>query len=353
MELVDTGESPAVGGLAAGSASYPGSGFSSLPVLPAPPAAAAAGAGGAALLLTNGALSFLSLPEGRILWSRETRLGTGEAELLFDERGICILTKTGAAGYSGTGEERWFLRLPGAAALPGFSEEGILYAGGGDWILYAYRPEDQASSGEPSFYGPAPEGDYGTGRPPPSSQAAYYFRWEEAELNRRFRIIGGAVRAGEIGEQELEYTAYLMEAASGRAEDPRKDIHPPVHTRHRAEAVRLLGRIGSRETVPFLTGVFLRDRDPAVKAAAAEAIGRIGVDPGGRALGAFRDASFPPAPPQDEQVLAAVAAAAGALCRFSGPPLSETGVRILTALAAEEQPPRVRSRARRELSTLR
>jgi hypothetical protein len=31
--------------------------------------------------------------------------------------------------------------------------------------------------------------------------------------------------------------------------------------------------------------------------------------------------------------MAAIAAATGALCRFSGPPLSESGSRLLTALA--------------------
>jgi outer membrane protein assembly factor BamB len=167
MELVNSAASPSAGGLAAGSAAYPGSGFSSLPALPAPLAAAAAGAGGAALFLRNGALSFLSLPEGRILWSRDTGLPGEEAELLFDERGICLLTKTGAAAYSEAGEGRWFLGLQGAAALPCFSDEGILYSGGGDWILYAYRMEDQVQAGEQSFYGPAPGGDYGTGQPPP------------------------------------------------------------------------------------------------------------------------------------------------------------------------------------------
>ena len=51
-------------------------------------------------------------------------------------------------------------------------------------------------------------------------------------------------------------------------------------------------------------------------------------------------------------VLAATAAAAGALCRFSGPPLSASGIRLLVALGQDGGPLSVQKRARAELASL-
>jgi outer membrane protein assembly factor BamB len=104
--------------------------------------------------------------------------------------------------------------------------------------------------------------------------------------------------------------------------------------------------------VPFLTELFLQDPEPLVKAAAAEALGRIGVDPDGLAMGAFTSAVFPPLFMEDEQVLEAVAGAAGALSRFSGPPLSSPGTKILTALQGADKARNVRLRAEQELRSL-
>jgi outer membrane protein assembly factor BamB len=143
-----------------------------------------------------------------------------------------------------------------------------------------------------------------------------------------------------------------METAGSFVENPRTGNHPPVHVLYRVEAARLLAYMGSRETIPFLADLFTRDPDGLVKAAAAEAIGRIGVDPEGFALKAFTSAVFPPFPLRDEAALTATAAATGALCRFSGPPLSDAGIRLLTTLAAREQSPPVRLQAERELRSL-
>jgi outer membrane protein assembly factor BamB len=196
-----------------------------------------------------------------------------------------------------------------------------------------------------------PEGSYGLGNPSPSSWADYYFRFNEDEMRLRLDRIEEDLHLGQVGANEREYTAYLMEIA-GSLPNPVPAGNPPVQVRYRAQAVRLLGFMGSRETIPFLANVFTRDPEPPVKTAAAEAIGRIGVDPEGKALRAFTNAVFPPVPLRDEQVLTAVAAAAGALCRFSGPPLSDTGVKLLTALSAGDRPPVVKNQARRELDSL-
>jgi outer membrane protein assembly factor BamB len=318
-----------------------------LPSLPGIPLAAVSRGDRTALTLAGGQVLLLSVSEGRVLWTGESHIAAPEeTEMLYDERGIYAVSRSGASGFTGDGRRLWLLRLRGAAALPAFSDEGILYSGGADWILYAYKLEDRERAQGRSLYGPTPPGTYGLGNPPPSPWADYYFRFEETELRTRLGAIAGAIAEGRIGEQEGAFTAYLMEIA-GTPDTP--GTGPWV--RERVEAARLLGYIGSRETIPFLAELFYRDPEPAVKAAAAETIGRIGVDPEGRALRVFAGALFSPG--QDERLLISVARAAGALCRFSGPPLSDTGVRVLTALTAEDLPPAVRREARRELLSLR
>jgi outer membrane protein assembly factor BamB len=311
----------------------------------------------AAVTLNNGRVVLLATDSGRILWTGESRIGAGigdELRMIYDERGIYVLSKSGAAGFTEDGRRLWLLKLEGAAAVPAFGDEGILYSGGNDWILYAYRLEDRVKQRRFSLYGAIPEGNYGTANPLPSSRGDYYFRFDEEELDIYLGQIREAVRRGQIGTEEREFTAYLMETAGSLVHSPRDTrMQPQVHTRHRVEAARLLGYIGSRETIPFLANLYYRDQDSTVKAAAAEAIGRIGVDPGGEALKAFSSLIFPPVPYRDEQVLTATAAATGALCRFSGPPLSSTGIRLLVVLSGDDRPRVVRERARQELATLR
>jgi outer membrane protein assembly factor BamB len=129
-------------------------------------------------------------------------------------------------------------------------------------------------------------------------------------------------------------------------------LYPQVQIRHRVQALRLLAILGSPEIIPFLVDVFSRDGDDLVKTAAAEALGSIGIDPDGLALRAFTAAVFTPGTVRGEQTLLGITAATGALCRFSGPPLSDTGVRILTNLITAGRPQAVQQRARRELELM-
>jgi outer membrane protein assembly factor BamB len=322
---------------------------------------ASAGMGpNAALLLNDGKLAFLSMDQRKILWIKDTHItkeelasSQFEADLSFDERGIYILTRTGAAGFAEDGRRLWIMRLKGAAALPGFSDEGVLYSGGSDWILYAYRLEERVRARKQALFGPASEGEYGIGKPMALFMADDSYRYSEGDIERWLREIGQAIQNGQIGGREREYASYLIDIAGSAIETPRTGARPPVVVRQRSEAVRLLSYFGSGETIPFLADLFIRENDPLVKAAAAEAIGRIGVDPEGHALRVFSNAVYPPAPLRDEHTLAAVASAVGAICRFSGPPLSDAGVRLLTALCSVDRPATVRIFAERELKTLR
>jgi outer membrane protein assembly factor BamB len=332
-----------------------------LPRLPGPPLAAVSRENQAAVTLADGQVVLVSGEDGSFLWYGDSHLknqrsppAAGEVTMIFDERGVYVLSKTGATGFTSDGRRLWFIRLEGAAAIPAFGDDGVLYSGGDDWILYAYRLEDRVRRQTQSLYGPAPLGSYGTGNPPPSPWADYYFRFSEDEMDAQFSRIEAVLAAHRIGEDELAYTAYLMEVAGGNYRRPgASQYHPAVQVIYRVKALRLLAILGSRETIPFLTDLFIRDHEPVIKAAAADAIGKIGIDPEGIALGAFMAAIFPSGPVQDEQVLTAVAAATGALCRFSGPPLSDMGVKILSLLTADHQPRPVRQQARRELTTLR
>jgi outer membrane protein assembly factor BamB len=330
-----------------------------LPSLGGVPLAAAGRGDKAAVALADGRLLLLSLPNGETLWSGQTHLVPGQdagaVNILYDERGIYVLSKSGVAGFAEDGRRLWLMRIEGSAVVPAFSDEGFLYSGGKDWILYAYRPEERIRRRQRSLYGDAAEGSYGTANPRPSSQAAYYFRFDDREMRERLSRINRLVQAGTVGTEEKEFTAYLMEIADSVGPNPSREalIQAPVQVERRVEALRLLGYLGSRETIPFLAGLYAQDRDGLVKAAAAEAIGRIGVDPGGHALRAFTTLIFPPVPYRDDAVLAATAAAAGALCRFSGPPLSGDGIKLLVALAQDDRPRAVQNRAREELASLR
>jgi len=329
--------------------------------LPSPPLAAAGRKNEAAVLLRDGRVVLLSPENKKILWTApESHIRSGELpakpgsqdlDFFFDERGIFVLTKSGASGFSSDGRRLWLTQLKGSAAVPAFGDDGILYSGGSDWILYAYRLENRVRAKQRLLYGEAPEGTYGTANPTPSSMADFYYRFNETELENRFREIRRVIKNGTVGAAEKEHTAWLMETAGSLMANPRSGNHPPVHTRYRVEAARLLAFMGSWETIPFLASLFKRDPEMLVKAAAAEAIGRIGVDPEGLALKAFEDAVSPPSALNDESALTALAAATGALCRFSGPPLSAMGIRILSLLSGVERPPRVRSQAMREMKS--
>jgi outer membrane protein assembly factor BamB len=308
----------------------------------------------AALVLSNGTVVQISLPDGKVLWTGDSQLRSASAKetaLVYDERGIYLLSPSGAVGFTDEGKRLWLLMISGSEGIPVLSDEGMLFSGGSDWILYAYKLENRLHTQGQSLYGPAPEGSYGLGNPPPSPWADYVYRFEESELNTRLADIAELIRTGKVGENEGAYMAYLMETASTSLNPQVSDTHPPVQVKQRAEALRLLGFIGSRETIPFLSNVYVGDPDPTVKAAAAEAIGRIGVDPEGIALKAFAQSAMAAA--RDEQVLIAAASAIGSLCRFSGPPLSESGVRLLGILGRDFMPTPVRAQAKRELDSMR
>ena len=306
----------------------------------------------AAVLLRDGNVALISLDRFQILWTRASHVRDtdGDYKLLFDERGVYLLTKTGASAFNLNGDRLWVMNLSDRATAPALGDDGILYSGGNDWLLYAHFVETRARPRQSLLFGEESRGRYGLWNFRPSSPS-YYFNFDEAEIIRRLDVISRAVQAGNIGTNETEYARWLMEIAGIYVVNPVLIRQAPISVFYRVEALRLLAFIGSRESIAFLVDVFNRDPDPNVRAAAARAIGRIGVDPEGTAMNAFSTAVFPPSPLSDEVILTAIAESTGALCRFSGPPLSETGVRILASLTTPERPPLTRRQALREITS--
>ena len=320
-----------------------------LPRLPSPPAAAANRGNNIAVVFRDGTVALFSLEERKILWRSDSHIreliknGASpdtEAVVLFDSRGIYVMSKNGASGFSHNGNRLWYTFLQNTAAIPAFGSDGVLYSGGRDWILYAYKIEERAVEGSSNLYGPAPDGVYGTGAPQPIFLEQIPLG--DFDIREKLQQIADAVREGNVGTNELLWTTFLMETASGHN-----------HIRLKIAAINLLGQIGSQETIPWLANIFRREAEPLVRVAAAGAIGAIGVDPHGVAIQTFLNTIIQGGGIRDEQVLTSIASATGALCRFSGPPLSETGIRILSLLSVNSQPPIVSRQARRELASLR
>jgi outer membrane protein assembly factor BamB len=242
-----------------------------------------------------------------------------------------------------------------ASSVPAFSDEGMLYACGKDKLFYAYKLDDKPRTAPRSrYYGHEPEGSYGMGNPPPSPWFTDTHRFDDEHQLSMIDRIQAIINSGQIGEDEPQYVAYLMEMIAFFLNDPhfsrvRPNVRPPRHV----EFIMLLGKVGSRETIPFLWNIFDKYHEPAVKSACAEAIGIIGVDPNG---GTFESYNFLLAannPNRDPQLLMSATSSIAALCRFSGPPLSGDGILLLRYFSNLSWAPNsIKAQIRQELDAL-
>jgi outer membrane protein assembly factor BamB len=163
------------------------------------------------------------------------------------------------------------------------------------------------------------------------------------------------IRAGNVGENEPAYVAYLMEMIGYFLNNPHLSlVRAPIKVPQRIELIRLLGRMGSRETIKFLVTIYNRDPEPSIKAACCEAIGLIGVDPKGEAVQAYTFLLSRDNANRDSQTLLSAADSIAALCRFSGPPLAADGILLLTQIARfPDFRSDVKKRAQDQLNALR
>ena len=309
--------------------------------LPSPPLAAASRGNNVAAALANGQIVLMS--SNGVRWTAETHARQlNEAAVIYDERGIYALSASGASSFSADGKRQWFTTLKNASGVPAFDDEGVLYSGGTDWILYTWRLERKTVRQGLTLYGPAPPGTYGKGVYPP---AAFTGLYDEAKVKEKLNEIQREVQAGRVGENEREWLAYLMNVAQSGERQGIFSINL------RVDALRILSRIGSGETMPWLARFFRAEQEPLVKAAAAYAIGDIGLDPNGRAIQELLAVAIE-GNVHDDRVLVATASAAGSLCRFSGPPLFDSGARILVLLSSPGHPQSVQRQAHGEMERL-
>ena len=340
----------------------------SFPSLPAAPAAAASATGRSehfAVTLRDGRVLYMNA-SGQVLWtgdSHETASERGSANLnhnrtsmIFDDRGIYTITTRGVTGFAPDGRRRLIFRMNEANSVPALSDEGLLYVGGTDRLIRNYKIDSKPRTVARSrYYGPEPEGNYGMGNPPPSPWFTDNWRFNEEEQDRMFNLIERAIESGQLGEREPVYVAYLMEMIGFFLNDPhysraRPAVRPPRHI----DFIRLLGMVGSRETIPFLYTIFDRYHDPTVKAGCAEAIGRIGVDPYGNAFESYRFLLAANNPHRDPTLLMAATLSIAALSRFSGPPLSGDGIVLLRFFSNLPWPSNnIKSQIQMELDALR
>ena len=310
------------------------------PSLPAVPAAAVSKGDQFAVTLRDGRVQLMN-SSGQVLWtgnSHETTAEKGSAALdkshaamVFDERGIYVLTTKGATGFAADGRRRFILKFTEASSIPALSEEGLLYVCGKDKALHTYKLEYKIRNVPRSkYYGPDPEGSYGMGNPPPSPWSTDNQRYNDDQQALMYATIDKAISAGQLGEDEPAYMGYMFEMIGFFLNDPHySKVRPAVKPPQRVALIRLLGKIGSRETVPFLWNIFDKDPEPSVKAACAEAIGSIGVDPKGSTFESYNFLLAANNPNRDPQLLMSATSSVAALCRFSGPPLSAEGILLL------------------------
>ena len=319
---------------------------SNFPALPAPPASAASAvlatgmADQLAVTLRDGRVLLLS-GTGQVLWrgsSHETieekgsgNLEESQAGMVFDERGIYSISTRGVTGFDLNGRRRFIHRFDQASAVPALCDDGMLYLTDRNNSLQVYSIEGRLRTTIITrYYGPEPDGSYGLGDPSISPWHDDPRRFSLDRQDEMFFMIRDAVNVGQVGEREPIYVAYLMEMIGFFLNDPHYNrALPSVMPLRHIELIRLLGRMGSREMIPFLSIVFDRYHDPAVRAACAEAIGFIGVDPHGISFASFRFALTPNNPNRDPQLLLSTTSAVAALSRFSGPPLSREGLSLL------------------------
>ena len=314
---------------------------SRLRALPASPVAAASRAAQFVVTLRDGRVLCLD-SAGNTVWTKNSHeaveekgsgnLSMGQADMMFDERGVYAITIRGISAFTEEGRRRFVHRLSAeCSGVPALSDEGILFACGRDNVLRVYKVDVKPRTIPRSrFYGPEPEGTYGMGSPPPSPWADDGSRYNDVNQDRMYEEMERVIRSGQIGKNEPIFVAYMMEMIGFFIGNPQySPVRPAVKPPQRIRLIYLLAQVGSRETISFLWNIFDKDPEPAIRRACADAIGIIGVDPTGRSFLSYNFLLSPNNPNIDPQLVLAASASIARLCRFSGPPLSNEGIRIL------------------------
>lgn len=279
------------------------------------PLALAAGQDGFSILGSDGKVSAFS-EDGSLAWSAASGLRGAAGIERFQGRTV-VLSRHAVRSFGQDGALFRDLALTNATGLPAVSHSGTVFSGATDWILYAYR-----------FERPFPY----AGRqalPPMDREAAAMAARREAmwvpggstddAVQRHLSDIEKSLKSGTIGEGAGDAALYAAAVALGMLDAPFgsgavPQLPTPRGAPARIKACEVLGLFGSPEAVELLTEVFRKDPEPSVRAAAAQAVALIGLDPDGRALEAFADK----AAGLDSRTALAVIAAVESLYRANG-----------------------------------
>lgn len=310
-------------------------------------------AGSIYVLGSSGLLQAFSIDDGTSRWEHPTSIHA-EGQLLADERGIYVLGRNGATGFTHDRRRLWTLSLSDASAIAAFSDDGYVYSGGRDWVLYAYQAEDRIKNNTNPLYKGDSDRRYGLAEVRKLDEVDRFLLSHGNGIDLILDDAAKALGGSGPGHAEIPTAQILLALAlSGTARTAHARPASTILPQHRIRALELLARFASIEQRDSLVHIFMADSDPHVRARAAECIASLGTDPGGRALAAFERAAILASDRNNDILMTAVARATGAICRFSGPPLSERGIRLLSLLTGADRQPAVRRTAEKEIMLFR
>ncbi|PKL23664.1 MAG: hypothetical protein CVV47_12660 [Spirochaetae bacterium HGW-Spirochaetae-3] len=287
--------------------------------------------------------------DGRERWRIDVPIGSGQALLEAFEDRVVVLTKAAVRSYGADGEIYRTLRLSNAVSMPAMAPSGAVFAGGADWILYAYRFERPLSAADAPSISPL---DYEAISAVAREESYWSIApYDDSIVMERLDYIENSIGSSTISGESRNSSLYLAAVALGMMEapfgsGPAAAGPSPRGPLPRIAACGLLGRMGLPQAVPILVDVFERDPEPAVQAAAAQAVAKIGLDPEGRALGAFARATERRL---DSRTAAAVIDAIDGLYRASGALDERAGILALVRIFGGDYPRDLRSRAEKAL----
>jgi hypothetical protein len=283
--------------------------------------------------------------DGNEAWTQATACLQGRL-YLFSERLVAV-GKGRAVSLSLDGELYRELSIPGSAGVPAVSPAGLAFSSGSDWILAAYRFERPL--GQPRVADLLPYPDL----PDIASRILLFDPLANDSSSQLSRLadIEKSMNSGSVGKDEPAAAAYCAAVATGALARgiPELERGRASNPLPRSRACYLLGCLGSPEYREPLFHVLAEDEDPAVRAAACEALAFMGVDGDGRSMAAFLAAA---ARPVDDRTALDIAAAIEGLALRSGAAPSEDGIRALVKLAATPYDQDVRARAAAALARI-
>ncbi len=297
---------------------------------------------------------------GALVWSARTETGAPHSAGRFGsgaEGRVVVSGSRGAASFDPAGVPMRALAVRGAVGPVVASPAGRVYAGATDWILYAF--DFELSFPAPRSDAPGEASGYAaSARVLASGDPLWAWDFQDSDaLRAGLAELAKTLRSGTIGTEERYAGAWAAAVGLGLGPAPASPFGgpapygpQPIDPLARARACELLGALGSPRAASALAEIWSADPDQAVRAAAARAIGAIGLDPDGAFLSAFAGALDRSV--LDEGLALASIDAVEALYRANGSLGDASAALALVRLAAKPYGSAVRSRAAKVLSLL-